>query len=137
MELLIVESIRNVLEDSNRIFEEKNKKYYRDVLDFLNLMFEDNSTSLLKIKFKKITINSNVFFLYNEIIKKYKLNKPEIEIDKFDDIMELNDANEIKQILCDIAIKLSNNLLEHLNYKLKKKTNKNDDKIKFVLEYIK
>ena len=137
MELLIVESIRNVLEDSNRIFEEKNKKYYRDVLDFLNLMFEDNSTSLLKIKFKKITINSNVFFLYNEIIKKYKLNNPEIEIDKFDDIMELNDANEIIQILCDIAIKLSNNLLEHLNYKLKKKTNKNDDKIKFVLEYIK
>ena len=137
MELLIVESIRNILEDSNRIFEEKNKKYYRDVLDFLNLMFEDNSTSLLKIKFKKITINSNVFFLYNEIIKKYKLNKPEIEIDKFDDIMELNDANEIKQILCDIAIKLSNNLLENLNYKLKKKTNKNDDKIKFILEYMK
>ena len=137
MELLMVESIRNMLEDSNRIFEEKNKKYYIDVLDFLNLMFEDDSKSLLKIKFKKITINSNVFFLYNEIIKKYKLNKPEIEIDKFDDIMELNDANEIKQILCDIAIKLSNNLLENLNYKLKKKTNKNDDKIKFVLEYIK
>jgi hypothetical protein len=37
----------------------------------------------------------------------------------------------------DVAFKMSNNLLERLNYRLKKKIDKNLNKTKFILEYIK
>lgn len=136
MEFLSVESTKNILEKSQSLFEEKNKKYYRDVVDFLNLIFEDNSKELTKIKFKKITLNENVFELYNQIIKKYNLNKPEFQTDNFD-ISIIEDPEEIKKIFCNLAIKLSNNLLDKLNYKLKKKYIKDDsgNKIKFILEY--
>ena len=135
MEISSIESTKNLLEKSKQLLIEKNKKYYIDVLDFFNLLFEDNVTEITKIKFKKITLNDNVFNLYNEIIKTYKLNKPEFDIEKFD-ISEINDTDEIKKIFCSIAEKLSNNLLEKLNYKLKKKINKEDNKIKFYLEII-
>lgn len=134
MELLIVESIRNKLEESKNLYVEKNKKYYRDVLDFLNLMFEDNATCLSKLKFKKITLGDNVFELYNQIIKKYNLNQPEFESEHFD-ISNIDDPVQIKEIFCTIAWKLSNYLLEKLDYKLKKKFCKNDNKTKFFLIY--
>jgi len=134
MELLIIESIRNKLEESNSLYEEKNKKYYRDVLDFLNFMFEDKADSITKLKFKKITLNDNVFELYNQIIKKYNLDIPEFESENFD-ISEMDDPVEIKELFCSIAIKLSNFLLERLKYKLKKRINKSDNKTKFFLEY--
>jgi hypothetical protein len=135
MEISSIETTKNLLEKSKQLLIEKNKKYYTDVLDFFNLLFEDNTTEITKIRFKKITLNDNVFNLYNEIIKTYKLNKPEFDIEKFD-ISEIDDINEIKKIFCSIAEKLSNNLLEKLNYKLKKKINKDDNKIKFYLEII-
>lgn len=136
MEFLSIESTKNILEKSDNLFEEKNKKFYRDVVDFLNLMFEDNSKELTKIKFKKITLNENVFNLYNQIIIKYKLDKPEFIFDNFD-ISDIEDSDEIKKIFCDLAIKLSNYILDKLNYKLKKKIIKNDNenKIKIILEY--
>ena len=120
MELLIINSIRNKLEESNNLYQEKNKKYYRDVLDFMNLLFEDNSSELTKIKFKKITINENIFILYNEIIKIYKLNKPLFIIENFN-IEEIDDLINIKELFFNLAYKFSNNLLEKINYKLKKK----------------
>lgn len=136
MEFLSIESTKNILEKSDNLFEEKNKKFYRDVVDFLNLMFEDNSKELTRIKFKKITLNENVFNLYNQIIIKYKLDKPEFIFDNFD-ISDIEDSDEIKKIFCDLAIKLSNYILDKLNYKLKKKIIKNDNenKIKIILEY--
>ena len=134
MEFLSIESTKNILEKSDNLFEEKNKKFYRDVVDFLNLMFEDNSKELTKIKFKKITLNENVFNLYNQIIIKYKLDKPEFISDNFD-ISNIEDPVEIKKIFCDLAIKLSNNILDKLNYKLKKRIIKNENKIKIILEY--
>ena len=136
MELLIVESIRNKLEESKRLYENKNKKYYRDVLDFLNLMFEDNAECLLKLKFKKITLNDNVFEMYNQIVKKYSLSKPEFDKENFD-ITEIEDPVLIKEIFCTVALRLSNYLLEKLNYVLKKKINKSDNKTKFFIVYIK
>jgi hypothetical protein len=135
MELLIVDSTQKILEESNKILYEKNKKYYRDVLDFLNLMFEDNSKNINNVKFKKITLNENVFNMYNQINKLYKLNKPEFDLDKFD-LSEINESDQIKNIFFDISYTLSNYLLEKLNYKLVKKINKDDNKMKFILKYI-
>jgi hypothetical protein len=129
----IVISTQNILEESKKLIQDKNKKYYTDVLDFMNLIFEDNATILSKIKFQKITLNEKVFKLYNEIIKTYKLNKPEFDVDNFN-LEEIEDLEEIKKIFCDIAYRISNNLLEKINYKLKKKYNKDDKKIKFILE---
>lgn len=125
---------QNILEESNKLLMDKNKKYYNDVLDFMNLLFEDNTKILSKIKFKKITLNDNVFKLYNEIVKKYKLDKPVFDIKNFS-LYEIEDQEEIKKNVCLIALKISNNLLDKLNFKLKKKNNKEDAKIKFYLEY--
>lgn len=135
MELLIAESTQKILQESNNILSKKNKKYYRDVLDFLNLLFEDNATNINKIKFKKITLNDNIFTMYNEINKIYKLYKPEFDSDNFD-LSEIDDSNEIKNIFVNIAYTFSNNLLEKLNYKLIKKIDPCDNKIKFILKFI-
>jgi hypothetical protein len=135
MELLIAESTKKILQESNDILMEKNKKYYRDVLDFLNLLFEDDAKNINKIKFKKITLNNNIFTMYNEINKQYKLNKPEFNSADFD-LSEIDDTDEIKNIFVDIAYTFSNNLLEKINYKLIKKINKEDNKTKFLLKYI-
>jgi hypothetical protein len=135
MELLIAESTKKILQDSNDILIEKNKKYYRDILDFLNLLFEDNAKNINKIKFKKITLNNNIFTMYNEIIKIYKLNKPEFDSESFD-LSEINDSDEIKNIFINIALTFSNNLLEKINYKLIKKIDKQDNKTKLILKYI-
>jgi len=131
----IVISTQNILEESKKIIQDKNKKYYTDVLDFMNLIFEDNASILSKIKFQKITLNEKVFKLYNEIIKTYKLNKPKFDIDNFN-LEEIEDLEEIKKIFCDIAYRISNNLLEKINYKLKKKYNKEDNKTNFFIQYL-
>ena len=133
MELIINETTKKILEESNEILVKKNKKYYRDVLDFLNLLFEDSATNINKIKFKKITLNSNVFEMYNEINNTHKTNKPKFDSDNFD-LSQFNDADEIKAIFVEIAYKLSNNLLDKLNYKLVKKIDKEENKIKFILK---
>lgn len=135
MELLIVDSTKKILEESNDTLIKKNKKYYRDVLDFLNLLFEDNSDNINKIKFKKITLNDDVFNMYNEIIKLYKLNKQEFDIENFN-LSEIDDPQQIKNIFIEIAYTFSNNLLEKLNYKLTKKFIKEENKTKFILKYI-
>ncbi len=131
----IVISTQNILDESKKIIQDANKKYYNDVLDFMNLLFEDNAKILSKIKFKKITLNEKVFKFYNEIIKVYRLDKPEFDIDNFN-LEEIEDLEEIKKIFCDISFKISNNLLEKINYKLKKKYIKEDNKTKFILEYM-
>lgn len=129
-------STQQILEESNKLYEEKNKKYYNDLLDFMNLLFEEQSKEISKMKFKKITLNDNVFKLYNEIIKTYKINKPIFDTEKFD-LSDIEDREEIKKIFYEIAIKLSNNLLEKINYEIKKKIIKDNNKIIFYLEYIK
>lgn len=124
---------QKLLDESNKLLLDKNKKYYNDVLDFMNLLFDDDAKILSKIKFKKITLNEQVFELYNEIIKTYKLAKPEFDIENFD-LSEMEDLDEIKKVFFDIAFKISNNLLEKLNYKLKRKFDKTENKTKFILQ---
>lgn len=127
-------STQKLLDEANKLLWDKNKKYYNNVLDFMNLLFDDDAKILSKIKFKKITLNEQVFELYNEIIKTYKLAKPEFNIDNFD-LSEIEDLDEIKKIFFDIAFKISNNLLEKLNYKLKRKFDKTENKTKFILQH--
>lgn len=127
-------STQKLLDEANKLLWDKNKKYYNDVLDFMNLLFDDDAKILSKIKFKKITLNEQVFELYNEIIKTYKLAKPEFNIDNFN-LSEIEDLDKIKKIFFDIAFKISNNLLEKLNYKLKRKFDKTENKTKFILQH--
>ena len=127
-------STQKLLDEANKLLWDKNQKYYNDVLDFMNLLFDDDAKILSKIKFKKITLNEQVFELYNEIIKTYKLAKPEFDIENFN-LSEIEDLDEIKKVFFDIAFKISNNLLEKLNYKLKRKFDKTENKIKFILQY--
>lgn len=129
----IVNATQYLLEESNKLLQDKNKEYYNDVLDFMNLLFSDDAKILTRLKFNKITLNDNVFKLYNQIIKKYKLLKPVFDMDKFN-FEEIENLDEIKKIFCDIAFKFSNNLLERLNYKLKRKFNKEENKIKLILQ---
>lgn len=133
MEFTIIDSTQKILEESNELINNKNKKYYTDVLDFLNLLFDDNATNILNVKFKKITLNEIVFNMYNEINKIYKLGKNEFDIENFN--LELINNEDIKEIFMELAFIFSNNLLEKLNYKLIKKLSKFDNKIKFVLIY--
>lgn len=128
----IVET-QKLLDDANKLLWDKNKKYYNDVLDFMNLLFNDNAKILSKIKFKKITLNEHVFELYNEIIKTYKLSKPEFVVENLN-LNEIEDLEGMKKIVCDIAFKITNNLLEKINYKLKRKFDKTENKTKFILQ---
>ena len=131
----ILLSTQNILEESNKLIHNKNKKYYNDVLDFMNLLFKDDAKNLSKIKFKKITLGETVFQLYNEIIKKYKLDKPQFDVEGFN-LDEIKDPEELNKIFFEIAFKISNNLLERINYRLKKKYSKEENKNKLILEYM-
>ena len=48
--------------------------------------------------------------------------------------LEIQTLEEMKKIVCDIAFKISNNLLEKINYKLKRKFDKTENKTKFILQ---
>jgi hypothetical protein len=92
---------------------EANKKYYKDVLDFMNMLFETEEESILKIKIKKMTLNEDIVETYNYIIDKYKLKKQTIntkELD-FDAEYEIDDIIKISTFM-------TNNLLDKLNYKM-------------------
>ena len=137
MELSIVESTQKLINDAREQLYKSNKKYYRDALDFLNLLFENNSVKITNIKFTKITLNENVFFVYNAIIDKYKLNKPKFVTEDID-LSDIYDFNAIQQI----AYIMANNILEKINYRIQKYTDKsnnnNDDNnhTKFKLRII-
>jgi hypothetical protein len=133
MDISIIELTRKNIEESNIILQEKNNNYYLDVLDFLNLLFEQKSKNIIGIRIKKITLNSSVFELYNKINEVYKLGKPIFDIDGFDNL-EIEDPNEIKNALYEIACKLSNYLLEKLNYRLK--ITHTNNKARFIIESI-
>ena len=106
----IINETKQILEKSFEKYQKINLNYYDDVLFFFNSIFSENSTSILKIKFKKITLSEDIFNMYNNIIKKYKLNKELFDINNFDieDFHDFTDIVEITKIMC-------NNLLIRLN----------------------
>lgn len=104
---------KNILEKSFIDFQKSKEQYYNDVLEFLNLIFCNNSKSILNIKTLKISLNEDVFLKYNDIVKKYKLKKDLFNLENFN----INDNYDYESI-AEIAKILVKNLLEKLNYKL-------------------
>jgi hypothetical protein len=119
-------NVRNIINNAIDKYYDINKDYYNDVLIFLNLIFKQNAKSILTIYIRKIVLHEDIMIMYNDIVKKYKLNKDYVNIDAFD-------VDEIIDI--DLIIKLmkllTNNLLEKLNYKLIEKCKNN--KKRFVI----
>jgi hypothetical protein len=112
--------VRDIIDNAIDKYYDINKDYYNDVLIFLNLIFKQNAKSIMSIYIKKIVLHEDIMVMYNDIVKKYKLNKDYVNIDAFD-------VDEIIDI--DLIIKLmkllTNNLLEKLNYKLVEKCKNN------------
>ena len=113
MELSIINQTKKLLDETLEKYYDLNDKYYKEILNFLNKLFDENSESILKIKFKKITLNDDILLEYNNIIQKYKLNKDIFDIENFN----INDITDFSDII-NIAIIICNNLLDKLNYKI-------------------
>lgn len=113
MALNIINETKQILEESVSKYNEYVAKYYNDVLKLLNIIFNDNAKSILKIKLKKITISDNILEQYNNIIINYNINKDMIDVSNFN-IANFTDIMDF----INIGIKISNNLLEKLNYKI-------------------
>jgi hypothetical protein len=113
MALNIINETRQILEQSIIEYDKNNEKYYNDVLKLLNMLFNDNAKSILKIKFKNITINDKIFEHYNNIIINYNINKDIIDISNFN----INDFTDIMDFI-NMGMKISNNLLEKINYRI-------------------
>ncbi len=124
----IYENKKLMSELQNKI-NESNKKYYKDVLDFLNMLFDLEETSILKIKPKKIQFNENIIKTYNYIIKKHDLKKEMLDINAFDFNIEYEQEDVLK-----ICLIICNNLLDKLKYKIEVGTwnNKKYLKIKSI-----
>lgn len=120
-------NVRDIINGAIDKYYDINKDYYNDVLLFLNLIFKQNAKSILGIYIKKIVLHEDIMIMYNDIVKKYKLNKDYVNIDAFD-------VDEIIDI--DLIIKLmkllTNNLLEKINYKLVEKCINNKKKFAIV-----
>lgn len=129
--------IKQQMEETNSIIQKKNNEYYLNVLDFLNLLFKDDAKNIQKIKFKHINFDDKVILLHNKIIETYKLDKPTLKHEIFFEQLENIDEDEVKSVYCEIASKMSNNLLEKLDYKLVLKKVKDDKKSMFFLTQIK
>lgn len=113
MELSIINQTKKLLEETLEKYYDINDAYYKEILKFLNKLFDEQSESILKIKFKKLTLNDEILLEYNNIITKYKLNKDLFDIENFNitDITDFSDIINIVLIIC-------NNLLDKLNYKI-------------------
>ena len=113
MQNSVINETKLIIDKINEKILESNKKYYNDVLNFLNMIFLDESKSILKINCKKISFNKDILEIYNYIIKKHKLNKDLIDIDYFDFETEYDHDDVIK-----IILQICNNSLEKLNYQM-------------------
>jgi len=124
MEISIINETKKMIDDVYAQYHEINNKYYNAVLKFLNKIFPCNSTSILKIKFKKIKLSYEILIEYNTLINKFNLNKELFDIDNFD----ITDNYDFDDII-NIIIIISNNLLDKLNYKMFMITDNNNHKI--------
>ena len=113
MELSVIIETQKIINEIKEITSQDNNKYYRDILEFLNMIFNDNSNSILQLKIKKITLNKDIFLKYNYLNEKYKLKKKYIDVKNFD-IDDINNFNDVIKIMLIMV----NNLLLKLNYKI-------------------
>ena len=110
---ILINKTKEILEKSYDDYHNALETYYNEVLEWMNNLYNDASKSIMQLKFKKITLNEDIFNTYNVIIKKYKLNKNIFDIENFD-IEDFHDNGQ----LFKIAKIMTNNLLEKLGYKL-------------------
>lgn len=121
----IVNETKNILEKSYDSFQKSNEQYYNDVLEWMNMLYNDVSKSILRVQIKKITLNEDIFNKYNEIIKIYKLKKNLFNTELFD----FNDNYDYDSIV-EIAKIMTTNLIEKLNYKFDVINNGKSKKLK-------
>ena len=121
---------RELVKETLNTYYTNNSKYYEEVLKFHNLLFEQDASSILKIKIKKIIIDEDLLNLYNKIVKNYKLKKDyiNVEIFDFDDIKDIDFITKFTRLI-------SNNLLEKLNYRLVEINKNNKKRFKIELLY--
>ncbi|AYV79995.1 MAG: hypothetical protein Gaeavirus4_18 [Gaeavirus sp.] len=124
----IVNEPKMILEKSNELYQDSKKEYYDEVLEFLNLLFNSESVSIMKLKIKTITLNEIIFDTYNDIVKKYKL-KNFFNKDAFD----VEEEHE-QTLVIDIAKNMTNNLLATLKYKLTLQTWGNVKKFRIIID---
>ena len=113
-----VKKTKDIIDDANKILNKHNKKYYSEILDFLNLLFSSNSPSILTINISNVAISREIFEMYNNIVEKYENDAQLFDIDlffEFDPV--LNPEMYSKNDIMNICQQISNNLLARLNYK--------------------
>ena len=128
MQNSIINETKLIIDKINEKILESNKKYYNDVLNFLNMIFLDESKSIFKINCKKISFNKDILEIYNYIIKKHKLKKDLIDIDYIDFETEYDRDDVIK-----IILQICNNILEKLNYQMSSYTYNDKKMIKIKM----
>ena len=113
-----IRETKTIIESANKVLHEHNKKYYRDVLDFLNLLFSTNSKNILSISINQIAISQDILEVYNKIIEKYKLDIDLFNTELFmDENPLLNSDLYSRNDILTICQNLCNNLLLKLDYK--------------------
>jgi DNA-binding protein len=115
MEKSVITDTNIIIEKINDKILESNKKYYNNVLEFLNMLFNEESKSILKVKLKQISLSEDVLEIYNYIIKKHGLKKNMIDVKYFDFDIDYDTNDVIKMVVV-----LCNNLFEKINYPHKK-----------------
>ncbi len=113
MEKSVITDTKVIIEKINDKMLESNKKYYNDVLEFINMLFNDESKSILKVKLKQISLSEDVLEIYNYIIKKHGIKKDLIDIKYFDFDIDYDTNDVIK-----LVILLCNNLFEKISYQM-------------------
>ncbi len=113
-----VKETKNIIDDANEILKKHNEKYYSEVLDFLNLLYSSNSSSILTISISKVSISRDIFEMYNSIVNKYKLDAQLFNTSLFfeNDPMS-NPDMYTKNDIINICQLISNNLLFRIGYK--------------------
>lgn len=113
-----IKETKKIIEDANKALNEYNKKYYKDVLEFLNILFYSNSSSILSINITKLALSEDVFEFYNTIIDKYNLESNKFNTKLFfNEDLTSNLELYKKSDLMNICKVLVNNLLKKINYK--------------------
>ena len=113
-----IRETKTIIENADKVLRERNKKYYRDVLDFLNLLFSTSSKSILSIYVNKIAISKDILEIYNIIVEKYSVDVELFDINLFfDEDPILNSDIYSKNDILSICQNLCNNLLSRINYK--------------------
>ena len=111
-------------------YNKLTETYYEEVLQFLNLLFDEDAQSIKKLKFKKISINEIIFDMYNDIITKYKLNFKLFNKSLF----TIEEMDEHDQDLVIKIVKIMGcNVLHKLNYGLRYGVSKTEKNKQFKL----